>query len=147
MLFELAPATLQLDLAILDDAGEVVVLGEGKRNAMLTKVFGRLFAALRRKAAVVGLKEARRRSTSTRLADLDRRAALHLADRARTSERVSHVDHPTRARADGRPACGRRTRPSERSGLAARTARLGSGSNLLARPQHRIGEVTTSRLR
>jgi hypothetical protein len=33
VLFELPPSALQLDLAILDDSGQVVVLGEAKREA------------------------------------------------------------------------------------------------------------------
>ena len=39
VLFELPPAALQLDLAILDDAGRVIVLGEAKRDtAMIEKL-------------------------------------------------------------------------------------------------------------
>lgn len=43
VLFELPASALQLDLAVLDDAGRVVVLGEAKRsNVMLDRLLGQV---------------------------------------------------------------------------------------------------------
>jgi hypothetical protein len=64
VLFELPPSALQLDLAILDDTGHVIVLGEAKRQAgMLPKL---VQAMTERFASAAPTDESKRRGDEAR---------------------------------------------------------------------------------